>query len=158
MNRPVRVGLLWGLSSALLLTFGFLALMYVVNRLAQAQTDPATVRQTQLALVIYARVVLLKGLLPQLAIALALWPVLDRLFAFQRRGRMGLVAGLTLSALLAALIVAPTLLPLNLDSLPAVKFRSVGNFVASVLEMTAAVATATLLPRLLLPGLRAQRA
>jgi hypothetical protein len=157
MNPSLRSGLLWAFCAGLLLTFGFLGMVYVATLLAQARSDPASVREMQVALVIYARVVLVKGLLPQLLIALALWPALDRLFSFGSRGRWGEVLGLSGSALLAALIVAPTLLPLDLDLLPAVKFRSAGNFVVSVLEMTAAVAAATLLPRWILPGLRARR-
>jgi hypothetical protein len=145
---------LWVSSASLLLAVGFLGLVYAVSVLARARSEPASVRGMQTALVIYARVVLVKGLLPQLLLTLALWPALDRLLSLRRRGRLGVVAGVASAAALAALVVAPTLLTAALPGLPAVRFQGPVNFVETVVEMTLAVASACLVPRLLLPGLR----
>jgi hypothetical protein len=102
-----------------------------------------------MALRIYATLVLLKGLLPQLLLALLLWPVLDRLLSLRDRGRKGVAAGLVACAALAAAVVAPTLLTSSLLGLPPVKFRDAWNFVQTFLEMTIGVSAALLLPRLL---------
>jgi len=129
------------LLSALLLTAGFLGSVF----LATLWIDPASTRETQIALAIYARVVLVKGLLPQLALALLLGAVLGRVPRLAGRGGRALLRA-ALAAGLAALVVAPTLMPLDLPTLPAVKFRGPGNFAATVLEMSAAVALALVLP------------
>lgn len=141
------------LLSFALLTAGFLGGVF----LATFWIDPESTRKTQIALAIYARVVLVKGLLPQLALALVLGAALDRAprLAGGGVGRKALRA--LLAAGLSALAVAPTLMPLDLPTLPAVKFRGPGNFAASVLEMTAAVATALLLAEFLAGRWRERR-
>lgn len=153
MTAPAR-GALWFGSAALLLVLGFLAVVYAGALSLELRGGSESVGEAQSALVIYARMVLLKGLLPQLLLALLLWSVLDRRFGFRRRGRLGLALGVTLCALLAGAVVAPLLLPLHLPPLARVKFTGPGNVVATVLEMTAAVASALLLPQLVLPALR----
>jgi hypothetical protein len=134
-----------------LLTVGFLLFVYAATLLAQTQLDEGSAGTMQIGLSIYARVVLLKGLLPQLLLALLLWPLLDRIFSLQRWGKRGLVLGLAASAALALFFVIPGLLMLDFKELPAVKFRSSANLIVSALEMTAAVTVALLLPRRWLP-------
>jgi hypothetical protein len=146
-------GLVWWASASLLLCVGFLALVYAASLAAVARSEPEAVRQTQLSLVIYARVVLVKGLLPQLLVTLGLFALLDRACALSARGRRGVVAGVVGAAAAASLLVAPTLLPLALPALPSVSYRGPGNFLRTCAEMTAAVALAALVPRLLLARL-----
>ncbi len=147
--KPVLSGILWALSSTALLTLGFLAWVYISFRLATSGADEASIQSTRTALGVYARLVLLKGLLPQLLLALLAWPVLDRLFSLRDRGRKSVAAGLLACAALAAAVVIPTLLTSSLLDLPAVKFKDAWNFVQTYLEMTIGVSAALLLPRLL---------
>jgi uncharacterized membrane protein len=142
------------LLSALLLCAGFLAFV----ALASLRIEPDAVREGQVALVIYARVVLVKGLLPQLALALLLGPAIARIPALAGARGAPSAARAILAAGVAALVVAATLMPLDLPSLPAVKFRGPGNFVATALEMTGAVAAALWIPERWLARRRARAA
>jgi hypothetical protein len=110
-----------------LLAGGFLAYVFAFALLAAGES----VRETQTALMIYARTVLIKGLLPQLLLTLALLALALRFF----RGRTTLAV--IACALVAGLGVAAALLPLDLPRLPAVKYKGAWNFTATVLEMTA---------------------
>jgi hypothetical protein len=94
---------------------------------------------------ICARIVLIKGLLPQLLFTLML------LGAFERYAPVVSVAIAAIPcALIAGVAVAALLLPASLPKLPAVQYEGTWNFVATVLQMTAVVTVATLAPRLLL--------
>jgi hypothetical protein len=153
VRRAVLAGLVWWASASLLLCVGFLAVVYAVSLQAVAAAEPESVRQVQLGLVIYARVVLLKGLLPQLLLALGLFALLDRAFALGARGSLAVAAGVVVAAAAASLVVAPTLLRLELPALPPVRYRGPWNFLRTCAEMTAAVAVAALIPRLALTRL-----
>lgn len=140
-------GARWALAATGLLAAGFLAYVYLASLVAAGHLEQAETARTQRALVMYARVVLVKGLLPQLWIALALWPVLGRALARRLRGRAGEALGLLACATLAGLVVLPTLLVADLPGLPAVRFRDLGNAAATLAETTAAVAAALWLAR-----------
>lgn len=124
-----------------LVSAGFLAYVFGVSLLAEGES----VRQTQVALMIYARTILVKGLVPQTLLALALLPACRRVLPGPD------LPAVVASALAAALAVAALLLPLDLPMLPAVRYTGVWNFTATVLELTAAVAAAVLLSRWLIP-------
>ena len=145
MSGRLVPGLVWLASATLLLAGGFLLFAYAAARLAGGAGAEA-----RTALAIWAQVVLVKGLLPQLWLCLALWPVCDRLLGLRARGRVGLAAGLAIAALVAGVPVAAWLLTLELPRLPAVVFRGPGNFAATVLEMSVPVWLAGLLPALVL--------
>lgn len=137
----------WAVVSSLLLAGGFLGYVYLASRVAQRNLDSDSVQTMQTAFVIYARTVLVKGLLPQLLLSLGLFRVLDFFFSIRGRGRTRLILGLVVSALVAAVIIAPTLMVANFPHLPAVKFRDTTNFVVTCLEMTAAVSAATIVSK-----------
>jgi hypothetical protein len=140
-------------ASSLLLAGGLL--LYLMLAIAFARpADAAAEREMRIALTIYAGVVLAKGLLPQLWIALALGSLFERRFAARVQTRRALAVVLAVAALAAGLLVAPTLLPASLPGLPPVVFAGPGNFALTVLQMSAAVAAAALLPRLAIPALR----
>jgi hypothetical protein len=143
----MRHALRRAVAATLLLAGGFaayLALVYVIERPA----DAVAARELRLALAIYGRVVLVKGLWPQLWIALALAGLLARRFPSRAGTLSGQALLLAAAAGLAGLLVAPTLLPADLPRLPPVVFSGPGNFALTWLEMSAAVAAAAWLPRL----------
>lgn len=152
-RRPLAL-LLWGALAAVLLTTAFLAYVALAAQLVAG--DGATVRRTQGALILYARVVLAKGLLPQLAIVLALWPLADRWLDLESRGARGVVAGLLGLSAVGAVAVLP-ILATEWPGLPAVKLSGVLQALRTVAEMTAGVAAAALVPKLALPVLRPRR-
>jgi hypothetical protein len=142
----MRRGWLWWICASALLAGGFalyLLLVYALER----PPEPEAARELRTALSVYGRVVLVKGVLPQLWIALALasWleqraPDLARSRA-RRAGLFGACAGL------AGLLIASTLLRADIPGSPRVVFSGPLNFVRAWLEMTAAVSAAMWLPR-----------
>jgi len=146
-GRPWRDGALWALAATGLLAAGFLFYVYLASLVAAGHLEDPQTARTQHALVIYARVMLVKGLLPQLWIALALWPVLGRRLLRRLGGRLGEGVGLLACAALAGLVVLPTLLLADLPGLPAVRFRDLGNALATLAETSAAVVAALWLAR-----------
>jgi hypothetical protein len=148
MRRP----LLWWACASALLAGGFV--LYLLLGFAIARpADAAAARELRAALTIYGKVVLFKGLLPQLWLALVLAGLLERRF-LRARGRAGLAVLLALSAGLAGLPVAATLLRADLPWLPRAVFTGPLDFAMTWLQMSAAVVAAALLPRLAWPTLR----
>lgn len=150
-EAPPRT-LLWGVCAGVVLLLGFAVFLAVGARLAGGEAAAAL--QTRRSLVVYGAVVLLKGLLPQLLLTFVLYRVAAPRLGLERtRGRIA--AGVVACAAVAALAVAGLLMPLALPGwTAAVVYRDAGNFLATVVELTAAVALAALLPRWLLPALR----
>lgn len=149
----MRRTLLWAACSSLLLAGGFV--LYLMFAFAiERPVDPEAARELRTALSIYGRLVLVRGLLPQLFVALALGSLLERQFPAPARSRTGLAVLFALSALFAGLLVVPTLLPADLPGLPRVVFTGPLNFARTWLEMSAAVTAALLLPRLAWRALR----
>ena len=149
MRRALR----WGIAASLLLAGGlalYLLLVYAIGRPA----DPAAARELHDALFVYGRLLLVKGLLPQLWLALWLGSWLERRLAASARGPARLAALLAASAGVAGLLVASTLLRAELPGSPRVVFADAANFARTWLEMSAAVTAALVLPRLAWPALR----
>jgi hypothetical protein len=149
----MRRALLWGACSSLLLVVGFalyLLLVYALKRPA----DPEAANELRQALEIYGRLVSVRGLLPQLWIALLLSALLERAFPSQTRSRVGLAVAVAVAAGLAGLLVASTLLPMEVRGTARVVYTGTWNFVATWLELSAGVTAAALLPRWLGPSPR----
>ncbi|MGH0030717.1 MAG: hypothetical protein ACQGVC_13060 [Myxococcota bacterium] len=150
MSVPLRTAL-WAVCAGLLLLVVFAGYVAVVARLAPG--DAETVERTRQGLALYAGIVLLKGLLPQLVATFVLYAVLAPRLDFERsRGRV--VLGVVGCAAAAGLLAAGLLLPLELPGLPSVRYRGVGNFAATALELTAGVSLACLAARFAVPVLR----
>ena len=148
-GRPVtRSGLgralVWSAAAAVLLSCGFLFFVFLASRLASGDAD--AVDETRRALVVYARIVWLKGLLPQLAVCLLLFLAAERPFRLSASGRPRVGAALFGCALLAGAVALP-LLTVDAPGWPGVVFQGPGNVVATLLEMSAAVTAAAWLAR-----------
>jgi len=147
---------LWLVSSSVLLLAGFASIvtaMFFLG-LATGSIAPEKAKTVQTIMVTYFRVVFVKGLLPQLLLALAFWPALRRLCPWAERSRSGMAVGLALAAGLAYAIVAPLLLTVEYAGWPALQMRSLYHHVGSASLMTGAVVLAGLVARLVVPGLR----
>jgi hypothetical protein len=144
--------LLRGVCSSLLLVGGF-ALYLVVAYRWKRSPDPHAAQELRQALQVYGRLLVTRGLLPQLWIALPLAALFARGFS-RGGGRAALALPLALATGLAGLLVAAILLPANLPGAPRVVFTGPGNFAATWLEMSVAVLLAALLPRWLWPDPR----
>lgn len=143
--------LLRGVCSSLLLVGGFALYLLVAYRWKRPP-DPQAAQELRQALQVYGRLLVVRGLLPQLWIALPLAALLAR--GFPRGGGAALALPLALATGLAGLLVAVVLLPANLPGAPRVVFTGPANFAATWLEMSAAVLVAALLPRWLWPDPR----
>jgi hypothetical protein len=144
----IRSAFLWAVSSSLLLAVGFVLIVYVASILAARRMDPDEVGGVQRALAIYAQVVLLKGLLPQLLLTLVVFAALDRVLSLAGRGHWIVVLGLVFSATVAVSIVFPMSLTVEGAGLPAVKSESWASTIRTCAEMTAAVVAAATAPLL----------
>jgi hypothetical protein len=147
---------LWLVSSSVILLVGFAAVvtgMYFLG-LATGSVDPEKTRTAQTIMATYFRVVFFKGLLPQLALALALWPAFRRLVPSAERSRTGMAVSLALAGAAAYAVVGPLLLAAEYPGWPALQMRGLFHHVGSAVLMTGAVVLAALVPRLLVPGLR----
>jgi hypothetical protein len=156
MRNPVLQAVVWLVCAVALLLVGLFLVVYAVWTAGHAlgvmgDIDSA---QSQLALVTYYRVVVFKGLLPQLLLSLAIWPLACRLLPFATQGRKGLTAALAIVAGLAFAVVVPTLLTSEFAGLPALRMRGIRDIAFSFALMTFVVTFAALLPRLLIPALR----
>ena len=137
----------WILASTTLLVVCFLGYVYLASLVAGARAAEDDVRRLQTALALYARIVLLKGLLPATAISFLLWIGIDRLTAAASRGlllRALVIAGCTT---VAAVAVAATLMPSAWLELPAVHYTGTGNFIATTLQLAAGIAAAMVVSR-----------
>lgn len=140
----------WILASTALLVVCFLGYVYVASLVAGSRAPEEDVRKLQTALALYARIVLLKGLLPATAISFLLWLGIDRLMPLRKRSigvRLLVTAGCTG---LASLAVAATLMPNPWLELPAVRFTGVSNFVATTLQLAGGIGAAMIVSRVLI--------
>lgn len=140
--------------ATLLLAGGFALYLVFVYALERPAADPDAALEMRQALEIYGRLVTLRGLLPQLWLTLPLAALLERRVPSLVRRRGGVALALSIAAGVAGLLVASTLLPMQLPGAPRVKFSGAWNFVATWLEMSAAVTAAALAARWLLPPRR----
>jgi hypothetical protein len=145
MRRALGIGA----AATALVVAGLLFYLQLAFRL-ERPADPESARELRNALALYGRVVLWKGLLPQLWIALGVGLWLERRFPALARSRGGRAGALAAAALGAGLLVLSTLLRSELGGLPRVVFRGPGNFAATLLQTSAAVTAALLLSRALL--------
>ena len=148
MTRDARRALLWLPLAALLLALGFIAWLALASHIAGRSLDPAATARMQTAFVVYARVTLFKGLLPALALALALWPLFERAFGLDRRGALARALGIVCASAVASTAVAALLLPSPLWGFASVvRYAGVGHLAQTCAEMTAGVAAALLVSR-----------
>jgi hypothetical protein len=85
-------------------------------------------------------VVFFKGLLPQLVLALALWPGLRRLLPWVEQSRPGMAAGLVIAVAAAYAVVGPLLLSADFPGWPGLQRRGFYNHVGTAALTTGAVA------------------
>jgi type II secretory pathway component PulC len=148
LTRDARRALWWLPAAALLLAFGFLAWLGVASYLAGRSLDPAEIGRMQTAFVLYARFTLFKGLLPALALAYALWPLLERAFGLARRGGLASALGIIAASAAASTAVAALLLPSDLWGFASVvRHAGSAQLAQTCAEMTAGVAAALLVAR-----------
>jgi hypothetical protein len=108
--------------------------------------------EAQLILTLYYKVVVVKGLLAQLLLALPIWWGLRRLglWGAASQGRLRLGLELLAAATVAYCVVAPLLLSVEFEHWPALSMPSWSNRIVNLLMMSPAVAFAAWLPRTLL--------
>lgn len=143
----------WIAVSGVLLFVGFASVvlgMYGLGVIVAGDEARSLVDRVMTA--IYFRVILFKGLLPQLLLALCLWPLLLRVWPAVEEGRAQRIAGLALLAGLAYAVVAPLLLSVELPGWPALQMRSVSHHLGTALLSVAGVVAAALLGHRLLAG------
>jgi type II secretion system protein C len=82
------------------------------------------------------------------ALALALWPGVERAFALERRGRLARALGITAASAVASSAVAGLLLPSHLwGRVAVVRYSGFAHLAQTCAEMTAGVAAALLVAR-----------
>lgn len=142
---PTGRRLLWVVASCAVLFLGFAALvlgMFLLGGLtagAEAQT-----LADRLMAAIYFRVVFFKGLLPELLLALALWPAVRRLLPGVEGGLARRAGGLALAALAAHAVVAPLLLGVDWPGWPALQMPGLAYQLGTALTSVAGVVAAAL--------------
>jgi len=155
VTRDARRALLWLPAAALLLALGFLVWLAVGAQIAGRSLGPAETAHMQTAFVLYAKFVLFKGLLPALALTLALFPLIERAFALRRRGAFAGALGIVAASAIASTAVAGLVLPSNLWGFSVARYTGPLHFAQICAEMTAGVAAALVVARWLMPS-RAQ--
>jgi hypothetical protein len=142
--------LLQGALASLLLVGSFAAYVLFAYALKRPDGDPQAALELRQALEIYGRLVILRGLLPQLWLTLPLAALLERFVPALTRSRARRAGAVAIAAGVAGLLVASTLLRLQLPGAPRVVFSGPLNFAVTWLEMTAGVVAAVLVARALL--------
>jgi hypothetical protein len=137
--------------SCLLLAVGFAVAVagFYLLAVAGAGSDATLAEPRQALTLTYFRVVFVKGLLPQLLLALALWPLLVRVRPRFDASRSARLLGLSLAAALAYAVVAPLLLTVEFPGWPAFQLRSLYHHLGTATLNTAAVVAAASIGRLL---------
>ncbi len=152
-----RSPFVWGGLAVALLSFVYLAGMLglgLATGLASPDGDVAT-RQT--ALVLYARIVLPKVLLPHAVVTLALYAIAERSTALSRLGHWPRRGAFVVMALGVAALLAAFWLPSDAFGLARVNTRGPGNFAATCIEISVATTAAALAARWLLDTLARRR-
>ena len=139
--------LLWVAISALLLSLVFGGYVLMMILLASSQVEPEKVRETQTAFIVYAKLIFLKGLWPQLAVTFCLFGLLQAFANLLARGWRYWTGGVVFSAMAAAALIILTLLTSDAMALPAVKLRGTGDFLSILFEMTTGLSLAIIVSR-----------
>jgi hypothetical protein len=134
----------------LLLTSGGALLMVGLYALGLATGAWKVPAEAKLVLTIYYKVVVVKGLAPQLLLSLLIWPLLRKLRSAEDAGRLRLWLELLAAAALAFCVVAPLLLSVDFEHWPALSMPGWGSRLANLVMMSIAVAAAAWLPHALL--------
>jgi hypothetical protein len=142
--------LLRGALASLLLVGGFAAYVVFAYTIKRPAADPEAALELRQALEIYGRLVILRGLLPQLWLTLPLAALLERFVPALARSGARRAGAVAIAAGAAGLLVASTLLRLQLPGAPRVVFSGPLNFAVTWLELTAGVVAAVLVARALL--------
>ena len=150
MSGATRRTAAWGLLAALLVSFGFAAWLLATGLVLGADADPDRAQRLHTALTVYGLVVLTKGLLPAVGLAVVLFALLDRGGLASRHGRRGVVVAIAAASGLASAVVVGLLLPSSFAGLPAARYRGPGHGVQSAAELALAVALALGIARALL--------
>lgn len=147
---------LWLAASSLLLLAGFTLVVLGMYGLILSLGSPEAgqVRQLQLLMTFYFRIVFFQGLLPGLALALALWPGVVRLWPRVTESRGRLLGGLLLASALAYAVVAPLLLTAQIGGVPGLQMRDAIDHVGSFLGIAGGDALGAWVPRAFLRRLR----
>lgn len=139
----------WIAVSCVLLCVGFAALVLGMLGLGALRADDAQALSLadRMMAVVYFRVVLVKGLLPQLVLALALWALLRRAWPGVERSFATRAVGLAGLGLAAYAVVAPLLLSADLPGWPALQMRTLEHQIATAFQSVIGVVAAALLGR-----------
>ena len=141
-------------SSLLLLSFSLVVWALYVLMLGSSSLEPDKVRQLQLMMTFYFRIVFFQSLLPGLLCALAIWPFVARLVPGLCEGRGRLFLGLLLASVLAYALVEPLLLMMQSSGAPNLRMQDASDHVGSAIGVVGSVAVGAWLPRAFLPRLR----
>jgi len=144
--RPLR----WIVLSGVLLSLGFVALLYALTWVVRWTAEPERVREIQTAIVLYGRVVLAKALWPHWLLTCRLYALVERRTALARAGAIARVAALFGVALLVGGLVTGVVLPSGLGDLPRVHVSSPVNFASTCAELAGATTVAALLASFIL--------
>jgi len=144
-NRWVRDALAAACALALLMSGGALLMVgfYYLGLFTGSWKVPA---EAKLVLTIYYKVVVVKGLVPQLLLALLIWPALRALRPAQDAGRWRLWLEFLAAGALAFCLTAPLLLSADFEHWPALSMPGWGSRLANLALMSGAVAMAAWLP------------
>jgi hypothetical protein len=137
--------------ATLLLVGGFVLYLLFAYAVKRSAADAQAAQELRQALEIYGRLVIVRGLVPTLWLALPFALLLERAVPALAQSGRGRAAALAIAAGVAALVVAAVLLPAQFPGAPHVVYSGAWNFVATWLEITAGVVAAALLARWLLP-------
>jgi len=137
--------LLWLAISGAALTVGLLVLVYGLTVIVASTADPARVRDTQLALVLYARIILIKAVWPHWLGMGALFAAIEHRTPVGRASTSQKVGVLVALGLAIAALVSVVSLPSEVAGLPRVTISGPRNFAATCIELTLASLTALLL-------------
>ncbi len=138
----VRRPLLWTVGTALVLTFGFLLIIYALTQLAIGMRPDIEVRNTQTALILYGRIVLVKALWPHVALTAPLYLLIQRHTRLGTQTRLRQCAAFVGLAALTATFITAVILPSTAFEMAAVRPGNATNFVATILELTAGTTAA----------------
>ncbi len=163
MSHPVVRALLAPSLSVSLLVVGSGAVIFGFHLLAMAIGAFEERAHGQIPIAIYYRVIVLKGLLPQLLLTLALHPLARRARVRWATpatrpeavapSRLALLRELFVVSALAYCAVAPFLLTVDYSSAPALQMTTAGQQITTFVLMTGLTGLAAWLPRLR-PGSR----
>lgn len=149
-RRLVRRPLPWTLCTALVLSLGFIAIVFAMTQLVVALRPDTEVRTAQTALVLYGRVVLAKVLWPHVALTAPLYLLLQNATKLGEAKHLHQCLGFMAVASVTAAVLTALLLPSDAFGMPAIRPAGAGRFLATVVELAAGTTAAAALSRWLL--------